>query len=236
MALHLVPTPLGGDDPMASLPPATIEIVRGITCFAVEQLPSAVKFLSRIGHPLPAYSVTFLPYSKRSGPHELMAVMKALDAGDVGLLSEAGAPGVADPGADIVWMAHQRGIEVVPLVGPSAILLSVMAGGLNGQRFAFNGYLPVNPTERVGSIRQFENVSAKADQAQLFIEAPHRNEELWKALVSTLRPDTKLGFALGLMRAEQRIRSREVADWNRNPTPVRNGVPMMVQFLAGGVR
>lgn len=236
MALHLIPTPLGAEDPMQVLPPATIEAVRGIRTFAVEQLPSAVKFLSRIGHPLPSYSITFLPYSKRSSPQDLMAVMKALDAGDVGLMSEAGAPGVADPGADLVWMAHQRGIAVKALVGPSAVLLSAMASGMNGQRFAFNGYLPVKAQERSELIRYYESHSARQDQAQLFIEAPHRNEELWKAMLDALQADTKLGFAIGLMGPDEAVVSREVGQWRRAPAPVRNGVPAMFMLLARGGR
>jgi 16S rRNA (cytidine1402-2'-O)-methyltransferase len=236
MSLVLIPTPLGSEDPLQVLPPATVEAVRGITTFAVEQLPAAVKFLSRIGHPLPSYSITFLPYSKRSTPQDLMAVMKALDSGDVGVLSEAGAPGVADPGSDLVWMAHQRGVPVRPLVGPSAVLLSVMASGLNVQRFAFNGYLPVKSQERADQIRHFESHSAKSDQAQLFIEAPHRNEELWKALVDTLQADTKLGYAQGLHGTYESVLTKEVGQWRRAPVPVRNGIPAVVMLQARGGR
>jgi 16S rRNA (cytidine1402-2'-O)-methyltransferase len=236
MSLVLIPTPLGADDPLRVLPPATIEAVHGITTFAVEQLPAAVKFLSRIGHPVPSYSLTFLPYSKRSTPQDLMAVMKALDSGDVGVMSEAGAPGVADPGTDLVWMAHQRGIPVRPLMGPSAVLLSVMASGLNGQRFAFNGYLPVKTQERADQIRHFESHSAKTDQAQFFIEAPHRNQEVWTALINTLQADTKLGYAQGLNGEDESILTREVSQWRRSPALVRNGIPAMFMLLAQGGR
>lgn len=236
MALFLIPTPMGAEDPLQVLPAATIHAVCAVKTFAVEHLPSAVKLLSRIGHPLPSYAITFLPYSKRSTPQDLMAVMKALEGGDVGLMSEAGAPGVADPGADLVWMAHQRGIPVEALVGPSAVLMGVMVSGMNGQRFAFNGYLPVKAQERMEQIRYYESHSAKQDQTQLFIEAPHRNEELWTALVGGLQPDTKLGFALGLMRPDAAVVSKEVADWRRTPAPVRNGVPAMFMLLARGGR
>jgi 16S rRNA (cytidine1402-2'-O)-methyltransferase len=233
VALYLIPTPLSTEDPLRVLPPATIEAVHGISVFCVEQLPWAVKFLGRIGHPIPSYKLEFLPYHKKSGPQELMAILKMIQSGrDVGVLSEAGAPGIADPGSELAWVAHQRGIEVKPLVGPSSILLAAMSAGMNGQRFAFNGYFPVDADKRVMAIHEFENLSMRLDQAQLFIEAPHRNESLWGALVSTLNGDTRLGVAVSLAGADQTIRTKLVSEWKSQAAPVKNGVPAIFQFYA----
>lgn len=234
MSLYLIPTPLSTEDPMLALPPSTIAAVHGISVFCVEQLPWAVKFLSRIGHPLPSYKLEFLPYSKRSNPQEMMDILKVLQSGrDIGVMSEAGAPGIADPGSELAWTAHQRGIPVMPLIGPSSILLSAMASGMNGQRFAFNGYFPVDADKRFAAIHEFENLSMRLDQAQIFIEAPHRNESLWGALVSTLKDDTRLGFASALCSPGQTIRTKDVAEWKRKQeVPVNNGEPTIFQFYA----
>ncbi len=234
MALYLIPTPLGAEPPDQVLAPQVLETVRTIRHFAVEQLPWARRFLDRIGHPVPAWEIGYHELSKKTKAEHLAPLLKLLGQGEhVGVISEAGSPGVADPGAGLAWICHQRNIPVVPLAGPSAVLLAVMGSGFTGQRFCFGGYLPIHPTERVGAIRKWERRSAEWDEAQFLIEAPHRNVETWKALVETLEPETRLGYALGFGREGQSLLSLPVHVWKNRPAPVKDGVPAMFGFYAG---
>ena len=212
--LFLIPSLLSSHPPELSHPPEVIRIIHSIRYFAVEKLHPAVQFLKRIDHPEPEFKMEFYPLDKRVTAEQLSDIVRILQQGnDVGVISEAGCPGIADPGAELVWMCHLRGISVEVLVGPSAILLSMMASGMNGQSFAFNGYLPVAEESRALRIKELQNRSAREDQTQLFIEAPHRNQELLDALLQTLNSDTKLGVCWNLLAEDQQIVSKNVSDW-----------------------
>lgn len=218
--LYLIPNLLGNHAPEWSHAPETIKTIHSIRYFAVEKLHPAVHFLKRIGHPEPDFKLEFYPLDKRVTAEQLTDIVHILQRGEqVGVISEAGCPGIADPGADLVWMCHLRGIPVKVLVGPSAILMSVMAAGLNGQSFAFNGYLPVKADDRDQRIRELQNRSARDQQTQVFIEAPHRNEELLMSLRHHLNADTKLAVCWNLMADDEWVKSTSVDRWNTVKTP-----------------
>lgn len=230
--LYLIPSFLGHHSLDITHPPEVLETVRKISHFAVEKLQTAVQFLTRAGHPVPEYRLQFHPLDKHVTPLQLNDIVGILQQGhDVGVLSEAGCPGIADPGADLVWMCHLRGIAVQPLVGPTAIILSVMAAGMNGQKFAFNGYLPINASERELAIRQFTNRSSAEAQTQVFIEAPNRNEELLKAMQKQLPADARLAVCYNLLNDDQWIHSAPVRDWGKAVLPAQFGKkPAMFLF------
>lgn len=234
--LILIPSLLGNHDPAISHSPTVIDQIRKIDYFAVEKLPSAVHFLKRIDHPKPEFKLHFYQLDKRVQAEQLNDIVRVLDQGNsVGVLSEAGCPGVADPGTELVWMCHLRGIDVVPLVGPSAILLSVMTSGLSGQSFAFNGYLPVNSDQRSLRIRELQNRSAREQQTQVFIEAPHRNTELLHALLKELSPETRLAVCWNLLLDDQWIQSKPASEWKIDRLPeLFNMKPAMFLFLSAG--
>lgn len=216
--LYLVPNALGPGDLQAVLPAATSSIAARLDYFIGENARSTRAFLMRVDEvaPLarPIQQVEIVELDVRTPESALPALLAPIAAGrDGGLISEAGCPAVADPGAALVRLAHRRGIEVHPLVGPSAILLALMASGLDGQRFAFNGYLPTDMAERADAIREAERRSGRLDQTQLFIETPYRNQALFGALVAQCRPDTSLCIACDLTLATQWIASRPAGAW-----------------------
>lgn len=231
--LVLIPSFLGHHPLEISHPPQVLERVHTIEHFAVERLQSAVQFLNKSGHPTPEFKLIFHPLDKHVTPIQLNDIVQVLEKGnDVGVLSEAGCPGIADPGAELVWLCQLRGIEVVPMVGPSAIILAVMAAGLNGQNFAFNGYLPVQSDRRELKIREHQNRSVSDFQTQVYIEAPYRNEELLKALLDVLQSDARLGVCWNLMAEDQWIHSAEVMNWQTVKLPAEfNKKPAMFLFL-----
>lgn len=202
--------------------------------FAVEKLQQSVQFLKKIDHPEPEFKMGFYPLDKHVTPEQLTDIVHVLQKGhDVGVISEAGCPGIADPGAELVWMCHGRGIAVEPLVGPSAITMSVMASGLNGQQFAFNGYLPFDKEKRNSKIGTYEGRSANDNQTQVFIEAPFRNSELLKAMMDVLSPDTKLCICWNMMAEDAWMCSKEVTNWGVIRLPDEfDRKPAMFLFLA----
>lgn len=213
--LYLIPTPLAPLPLELSHPPGMLTKIHGITHFAVEKLQQAVHFLSKTGHPVPEFKMSFHPLDKHVTAEQLHDIITVLQKGEhVGVLSEAGCPGIADPGAQLVWMCHTRGIPVEALVGPSAITLSVMYSGLNGQQFAFNGYLPVDAAKRSDKIRTYEGRSANDEQTQVFIEAPFRNSEVLDTLINDLQPETRLAVCWNLMGEDQWVVSKEVQYWS----------------------
>lgn len=213
--LYLVPTSLGGDA-AAVLPPETLRVVTRTTCFIVENAKSARAFLKAAGHPAALQAIEFLILDEHTANADLGQRLAPLLAGqDCALLSEAGCPAIADPGAALVRLAHADGIRVVPLVGPSSLLLALMASGLNGQRFAFHGYLPREQGARHAKLRELERASADFDQTQIFIEAPYRNESLLQAVLDACRDDTLLCIATDLTLPTESVRTRPIADWKR---------------------
>ena len=215
LSLYLVPTTLGSD-PATALPARVVEIVRGLRDFVVEEPKSARAFLAAVGMPCPMRELRMEDFS--SDADALLAPLRA--GRSVGVLSEAGCPGVADPGQALVAAAHDAGFRVVPLVGPSSILLALMASGLEGQRFAFCGYLPRETEPRRVAIREHERRSRNARETQIFIETPYRSDALLAALLDTCRPATRLCVATDLTLASEEIVSRTIAAWRAAPRSI----------------
>ncbi|MCR5714774.1 MAG: SAM-dependent methyltransferase [Bacteroidales bacterium] len=218
MALYLVPNTLCAASGTGDLPGNTLQVLRTLRCFFVEDVRTARRFLARVGMPVPIDTLTFHLLNEHTGPEALAELAGPLRQGDVGVISEAGVPGVADPGSEAVRMAHQMGIRVVPLIGPSSLLLALMASGMNGQSFAFNGYLPVKPAERAAAIRALEKRSQTEGQTQIFIETPYRNMSLWQDLLKYCKPATRLCIATDLSDpVAETVATRTAAEWQRMP-------------------
>jgi 16S rRNA (cytidine1402-2'-O)-methyltransferase len=230
--LYLIPTPIGDGAVETVIPPGTLEVVRRLQFFVVEELRTARRFLSRVKIATPIDALTFFELNEHTTPEQIYPFLQpALNGHDTGLLSEAGAPAVADPGAALVQLAHFHNIDVVPLVGPSSLLLALMASGLNGQSFAFAGYLPVQARERQQRIKQLEQAAIAGRQTQLFIETPYRNLALFAAILQTAAPSTRLCVAACLTQPEQFIRTATIAQWKTSPTPDIHKKPCL--FLLG---
>lgn len=213
-ALYLLPVTLG-DTPTATVLPAyNSEVIAGIRHFIVENVRSARRFLRKVDPLFDIDGSLFYELNKHTSPEAVSAYLAPLSKGlPVGVISEAGCPAVADPGADVVAIAQRKGYKVVPLVGPSSIILSVMASGFNGQSFAFNGYLPVKPDERVKRLRQLEQRIYNEEQTQIFIETPYRNGKMVEDILATCRPQTKLCIAANLTCEGEYVRTRTVKEW-----------------------
>ena len=212
--LILFPVPIGAEELAASLPPMNLELLASCRTFIVEELRSARRFLKRAGYPYPIDDTDFHLLNEHTTHGEVGGYLDAIARGEnVGLLSEAGLPCVADPGAMITRIAQRRGIEVVPLVGPSSLMLALMASGLNGQSFAFNGYLPVDRSARAATLRHLEEHVHRSHETQLFIEAPYRNNQMLEALSTVLQADTLVCVACDLTLPTQYIRTLPSGKW-----------------------
>ena len=231
--LYLIPTPLGINGQYA-LPDYMLEIVRGLDVFITERGKTARQFLKSIGLHKPLQSMTFFELNKRTSPDDLSSFIKPAieDNKDIGLMSEAGCPGVADPGAVIVSLAHEASIQVVPLVGPSSILLALMASGMNGQSFAFHGYLPQKPNERKKALKEKEKHASKWKQTQLFIETPYRNNAFVEDALQTLRDETYFGIATDITLASEYICSHTIRRWKKTKIPNLHKRPTIFMLLA----
>jgi 16S rRNA (cytidine1402-2'-O)-methyltransferase len=228
--LYLIPVDLDPARPGDWIGTRLKTAVLALRHFVVEHPKSARQFLKTLGLPLPELTLEVL--DEHSAPGDVQRFVRQLDAGmDLGLLSEAGCPAIADPGAALVIGAHRIGARVIPLVGPSSIVLALMASGLNGQRFAFNGYLPARSPDRERGIRELEERSRRLDQTQIFIEAPYRNDQLLAALVQTCEPDTVLSLAIDLTGATEQIMTRSMAQW-KNAMPRLDRRPTVFLLLA----
>lgn len=222
--LYLVPSTIG-DTPVESVLPAwVLEKINGIRNYIAENERSARRMLIRMGIEIPIDELKFFILNKHTPKEQIPEYLKLLEQGDVGLLSEAGTPAVADPGSDIVSLAHQNNYKVVPLVGPSSILLAVMASGLNGQNFAFVGYLPVNKHERMARLRQLEKRSNAEGQSQAFIETPYRNNTLLDDILAACNHSTMLCIAANITTEEEYIRTMNIATWKKKK-PDLNKIP-----------
>ena len=212
--LYLVPVGLGGSDDAAVLPAATRDIARSLKTFIVENAKSARRFLAAIEHPLPLREVEMHVLDEHT--RDVGPLLQLLASGaDCGLMAEAGCPAVADPGAALVRHAHRAGIEVVPLVGPSSVLLALMASGLEGQRFVFHGYLPADAMGRVSRLKEIEAQASGA--TQIFIETPYRNAALLRSILDACRGDTLLCIAAELTLPTASVATRSVAEWKTKP-------------------
>ena len=239
--LHLIPVPIAenyqAQDLLNVLPPRTLLATRALTHFIVENAKSARQALKAIEHPVAIQhiSVHELPVRKGSEPlneGELMLLLSPLLSGQsIGVMSESGCPGMADPGAELAAWAHSRGIAVVSHIGPSSVLLALMASGLQGQRFAFNGYLPVQTEARTQALRHLEMRSARENMTQLIIETPYRNEVMLNALLHTLNDHTKLTIAAHLTATGEMLRTQTIEQWKAVPYTIAR-VPTVFALLA----
>jgi 16S rRNA (cytidine1402-2'-O)-methyltransferase len=213
-SLYLIPVPLGPVDPHGCLPPDTLAVARRLDYFVVERAKTARAHLKAMGHPQAIQALQLSELNEHTPAAVIPSLLAPLKAGhDVGLLSEAGCPAVADPGAALVLAAHREGIPVVPLIGPSSILLALMASGLGGQRFAFHGYLPAKEPERSQVIRTLEQTARRERATQLFIETPYRSAALLDALAQTLAPTTLISVGADLSLPGQWIQTRSAKNW-----------------------
>ena len=224
-ALYLLPVTLG-DTPLEKILPIYNKgIIAGIHHFIVEDVRSARRFLKKVDKDKDIDSLIFYPLNKHTSPTDISGYLKPLEGGlSMGVISEAGCPAVADPGTDVVAIAHSKGLKVVPLVGPSSIILSIMGSGFNGQSFAFNGYLPINPVERVKKLKQLEQRVYAEHQTQLFIETPYRNNKMLEDILQTCRPQTWLCIAANITCEGEFIRTRTIKDW-KGHTPDLTKIP-----------
>jgi 16S rRNA (cytidine1402-2'-O)-methyltransferase len=219
--LYLIPTPLGEGDPARVLPASVLEIIPTLSCFVVEEFRTARRFLSAAGLKGKIDTLEFHELNEHTDPRQVEPLASLFDNGrNVGLLSEAGLPAVADPGALLVALCHRHNIEVVPLVGPSSLMMALMASGLNGQSFAFVGYIPAKTEERRAALRSLEKRSASARQTQILIETPYRNDSLLSDMLSCLSGNTRVCVAANLTCEDQFICTRTVAQWKAHPVTI----------------
>lgn len=215
--LYLIPTRLGDNPPLEVLPISIKKIIEDIDYYIVENEKTARRFIKRISPGKSQPSLKLQVLNKYTTEAERNTYLNAcLEGISMGLLSEAGCPAIADPGADIVSLAHQMDIRVVPLVGPSSIILALMASGMNGQSFTFNGYLPIDKSERKSKIKALERLSSEQNQSQIFIETPYRNMNMLEDLVKTLQPNTRICVACDLTLPTEFIKTKMSKDWKHN--------------------
>lgn len=212
--LILFPVPMGDSSPLEVLPAANIEILRTVRHFIVENVRSARRFIKACDRDIDVNLCSFAELNRHTDPKEVASMLEPMAEGnDMGVISEAGCPAIADPGADVVAIAQRKGYEVVPLVGPSSIIMSLMGSGFNGQSFAFNGYLPIEPSARSAKLKEMERRIRKEHQTQIFIETPYRNNKLIAALASSLPSDIKLCVASDITGPRQSILTLPISAW-----------------------
>lgn len=213
-ALYLIPVLLGDTTLERVLPAYNKEVVLGIRHFIVEDIRSARRFLKKVDESINIDELQFYPLNKFTSPQDVSGYLKPLEEGNaMGVISEAGCPAVADPGADVVAIAQRKNLPVVPLIGPSSIILSVMASGFNGQSFAFNGYLPIDPTERIRKLKALEQRAIAEHQTQIFIETPYRNNKMVEDIIKCCRPQTRLCIAANITCENEYIKTKSLKDW-----------------------
>lgn len=216
-ALYLIPVTLGETPIDQVLPTYNHDIIVGISHFIVENLRSARRFLKKVEPSIDIDQLTFCELNQHTDRKHIDSYLEPLlkQKSPIGIISEAGCPAVADPGADVVAIAQRKGLKVIPLVGPSSMIMSVMASGLNGQSFAFNGYLPIDDSQRTARIKQLESRAWNESQTQLFIETPYRNVKMMQTLLAVLRPQTRICVASNITCSDEQIKTRTVADWKQ---------------------
>src|SRR5436309_6724469 len=232
-SLYLLPNTLGDVAPEAVIPAGALDRARSLDYLIAEDPKAARAFLKRITPTRPLQSIRVERLDHNTGASDIQTFLEALLSGsDAGLLSEAGLPAVADPGASLVRLAHEQNIRVVPLSGPSSLVLALAASGLDGQRFAFHGYLPIAETELVSTLKECERQSRRLRQTQIFIETPYRNDRTLAAMLRALAPDTLVCVAANLTLKSETVKTRPVAAWRRE-TPQLKGRPTVFLLLAG---
>ncbi|MGZ3883620.1 MAG: SAM-dependent methyltransferase [Bacteroidia bacterium] len=224
-SLYLIPVTLGGDDVKRVIPDYNIGLICTLSRFIAEDPKTARRFLKLCNYPdLSKAEISEL--NQHTSPADYKELTAPLLKGEsIGLMSDAGCPGVADPGAEIVKLAHRNTIKVVPLVGPSSILLSIMGSGFNGQQFAFSGYLPIEKPQRAKRLRELEQLAGKQNQSQFFIETPYRNAALFEDILSTLNADTLLSLSVNVTLPDELILTKTIGEWKKNGPPDFNKKP-----------
>jgi len=231
--LYMLPVTLGDDNINQVLPTEVLNLARQLDTFIVENEKTARHFLSVVKTNKPVRELQLLTLNEHTVDKAVPELLKPLLAGqDVGLMSEAGCPGIADPGAKLVELAHRKGIKVQPLVGPSSILLSLMASGLNGQSFRFLGYIPADKAARVARLKDLEKISAKQQETQIFIETPYRNQHLLEDMLAHCQPNTRLCIACNISLPEELIATKAIAEWKRSSLPDLHKKPTVFLLLA----
>ena len=229
--LYLIPAPLGSSPLEEILPAGVMQTACRLECFVVEEVRTARRFLSAYGLRGRIDTLEFHTLNEHTRPEEVEALLPLFERGDVGYISEAGLPAVADPGAALVSLCHREGIEVVPLVGPSSLMLALMASGLNGQSFAFCGYVPAKADERKTALKALEKRSKAENQSEIIIETPYRNDALFADMLKVFAPQTRICVAADITLPTQFIRTQSVALWSRN-TPEIGKRPCVFVVLA----
>lgn len=218
--LYLIPTTLGDCALSKVLPDGNTSIIKDLKVFIVENIRTARRFLKQVDHDIIIDELQFFELNQHTDLNQISKYLEPLETGqNIGIISEAGCPAIADPGADIVALAQLKKIKVVPLVGPSSILLSLMASGFNGQSFAFHGYLPIEKGQRSDKLKQLERRIYNEQQTQLFIETPYRNKQMLEELLKSLQPQTKLCIAVDITSNNEDIRTKTISEWRTSPTP-----------------
>jgi len=229
--LYLIPSTLGDNEPAEVIPASVLALLPGIRTYVAEEVRTVRRYLSRAGLKGHIDELEFHVLNEHTTPAEVEALLPLFEAGDVGLVSEAGLPAVADPGSALVALCHRHGIEVVPLVGPSSLMLALMASGLNGQGFAFRGYLPAKADQLRSALKDIEKQSRALGQSEIFIETPYRNDGLLAEMLATLAPGTRLCLAADLTLPTQFVKTKTVAEWRRQ-TPAIGKRPCVFIILA----
>lgn len=230
--LYLIPSPLGDYDPEVVIPAPTLDLLQRIGCYVVEEVRTARRYLSRAGLKGHIHELEFHELNEHTSAAEVERLVALFDDGrNVGLISEAGLPAVADPGSALVALCHRHGIEVVPQVGPSSLMMALMASGLNGQSFTFCGYLPAKTEERRSAIKSIEKTSQSKRQTQIFIETPYRNEAMFSDLLQSCRPSTRICIAADITMSDEFIRTKTVAEWKKE-NPIIGKRPCVFLMLA----
>ncbi len=221
--LYLIPTTLGDTDPLDVLPHTVKRIVSLLDVYIVENEKTARKFIKSIDPDKVQSELQLSALNKHTEPSQYSGMLQpCIEGKDIGLMSEAGCPGVADPGAAIVKIAHEKGIQVIPLVGPSSILLAMMASGMNGQSFAFNGYLPIDKSEKKQALKNLEKLSNDKSQSQLFIETPYRNNKMLEDILQAIQPSTHLCIAADITLPTEYIKTMRASEWKKTKVDLHN--------------
>ncbi len=223
--LYLIPNLLGETPIERTIPDDVVHIIKNIKVFATENVKNTRRYLKKIDKAINIDELVFLDLNEHSNIKDIETYLPYLTNQDMGIISEAGCPGIADPGAELVALAHKHDYQVIPLVGPSSILLALMASGANGQNFSFNGYLPIAKPERIKTLKTYEKQSATENRTQLFIETPYRNMQLFEDMITTLSPTTRLTIACDITTENEYIKTMLIKDWkhvkpdiNKRPT------------------
>lgn len=226
--LYMIPVPLGSEDYLKVIPEKVLEITRTLRFFVVENLRSARRYLRLIDRKFPINEAIFHELNEHTPEEEISHFLEPLFRGsDMGILSEAGLPGIADPGAKLVSLAHRKQIRVIPLSGPSSIIMALISSGLNGQNFTFHGYLPVRPDQRSSRLKQLEK-KARQGYAQIFMETPYRNQKMLESIINSVSSDMRLCIAVNITLPDEDIRTLTISEWKKNTPSINDRLAVFI--------